>query len=220
MAAAHVVGNDLQLWLGVDPGLLTEQQVSTELGRIGALRRAGHLHGAVENAVGAAIHQRFLQLIQAAIGAIESHQAVQISNGRAIEHRQIPQAGFCAASALQQLRLLASQGPTLNHGGAAVGAAGLLANGTARHQHSAFIALEPLAFHQLGAGSQLGFDPRQAKAGSRATDPQRQLQLGVVGQQETQPRRQQRLGSLGLQPQLQTQPRVSRQSKLQLRARN
>ena len=139
-----------------------------------------------------------MQLIQAAIRAIESHQAVQISNGGATQHGQIPQTGFSAASALQQLRLLAGEGPTLNHGRTAVGAAGLLTDGTACHQHSAFITLEPLTLHQPGAGGQIGFEPRQAKAGGGAADPQRQLQLGVLRQKETQPRRQQRAGSLWL----------------------
>ena len=51
MGTAHIVRHDLQLRLGVHPSLTGQQQVATELGRIGALSNPRHINRAVENGV-------------------------------------------------------------------------------------------------------------------------------------------------------------------------
>ena len=64
MGAAHIVRHDFQLGLGVDPSPVGQQQIAAQLGRVGALGIAGNTDGTVEDRVGLATGQAFLQLIQ------------------------------------------------------------------------------------------------------------------------------------------------------------
>ena len=129
MGALHIVGHDFELWFGIHPGAIREQQAAAELGRIGLLGSLGHLHRAIEHTAARAIGHHFVDLVELPCRAPKRHQTVGIGELLTIHHLESPQAGLGRASALHHPGLQAHQPPTRGRRGAAEGAARLLFHG-------------------------------------------------------------------------------------------
>ena len=112
MGAAHVVGNDFQLRLGIDTGLAGEQQVATELGCVRALGDARNIDRTVEDGVGLPGCQTFLQLIQLTLRPVEAHSGVGRQLLFCTGHGKTFQCGFGMAFQLDHPRLHPTQRPS------------------------------------------------------------------------------------------------------------
>ena len=157
MGATHIVSNDLQLWLGVHPGAVGQQQIAAQLGGIGALGFTGHRDRAIENGVGATGGQAFLQLIEFTLRAVEAHRGVggqlllSAGDGQPLER------GLGLTIHLDHPGFDPAEGPALDHGGQGVGTAGLLLHSQMRQEGGFPIGRRHKAMAQPGLLAQMGF---------------------------------------------------------------
>ncbi len=158
MGAAHIVGDDLEFGLGVDPGPLGEQQIAAQLGGIGALRLAGHPHGTVEHALRPCPSARALyNLLQPALRPGEGHEAVLVGDLAAINAMQTLQMGLGRALQLIHPRLEPQEPPAGAGSGQVEFAARLLAAAELGQQGGGRIGpVGQEAMAQAGAAAQMG----------------------------------------------------------------
>src|SRR5258708_2647607 len=78
MRAFDVVGVNLQLWFGIDGGVVGEQQIFVGLLGVGLLGGLAHEDSAVKNALGFAIEDSVVILvaIAAGLGVLDDHMVV------------------------------------------------------------------------------------------------------------------------------------------------
>ena len=188
MGAAHIVGHDLQFGLGVNPGLTGEQQVAAELGGIGALRNPRHLDRTVEDGVGLARGQAFLQLVQLTLGTVKPHRGMGGQLLISAGDRQALERGFRLTIHLHHPRLDAPQGPSRHHGREGVVTACFLLHSEVGQQGGPAVCAGQKTVTQHGFLPEMSLQHVAMGRGTFRQDDLQQLQLRFFLQQQQHPR--------------------------------
>ena len=203
MGAAHIVGDDFQLRLGVDPRPIGKQQAAAELGRIGALGSARHPHRAIEHTAARLLGHHFVQLLEPPLRPGEHHLAVGVGDAATAHVLQTPQPGEGSAGDLHHPGLQAPQSPAGAHAGEGIGALGILRHGQVGEQHGVRPPLRHNSVVQGGAGAEARFHHHRGETGPGGPMHLHQLQAGPGIEDQQQPQGQHAGAGAGVTDELQ-----------------